>query len=418
MNRKIFIGAGISVFLILIIVVVLLLREDRSGSEHWREKLDDPFRSGKEGFRSPRDIERLFAEGATPEAQLAAYKSWTRYPSASQPLFKEMKDLTDPWNISNIPMPVLANPSLRTEAAMTQFIERLRAQGKSNEEIGQMIKKEAAGSPTYLFRTNRHTITEGETFTAVLELKSPNGGNLPYTVLSAEMEGDAHTKYAGLGSVQSTPEGDAFKFSWKAPSSDKKYWGSLTMKVRVKAAGIPEDTILHQTVYSSPVVPARFTGQFSESLSDGSLIISAGIDVLQECRFSLQANLFSLENNEPTHWVAVEKILKPGRQTVDFLFYGKIFRDFGHEGKFELRDVRGTCENMPFPAGWLGDPARLKDIENAPAKEEPPLLYIPYTPAKYATRPYRLDEFTDKEWTSPEKERRLRELEEQVGVRK
>lgn len=418
MNRRLLIFAGIGAVLVLIILVILLVREDRSGGERWREKLDDPFRSGKEGFRSPRDIEKLFAEGATPEATLAAYKSWTRYPSGSQPLFKEMKDLTDPWRIDNIPMPVLANASLRTEAAMSEFIDRLRSQGKSNEEIGQLIKKEAAGSPTYLFKTNRHTITESETFTALLELKSPNGGNLPFTVLSAEMEGDAHTKNAGLGSVQSAPEGEGIKFSWKAPSADKKYWGTLTLKVRVKAAGVPEDAVLHQSVYSSPVPPARFTGQFAENLTDGSLAISAGIDVLQECRFSVQANLYSLETNEPTHWVAVEKILKPGKQNIDFLFYGKIFRDFGHEGKFELRDIRGTCENMPFPPSWLGDPARLKDIENAPAKDEPPLLYVPFTSAKYTTRAYRLDEFTDKEWTSPEKERRIRELEDQAGVRR
>ena len=49
----------------------------------------------------------------------------------------------------------------------------------------------------------------------------------------------------------------------------------------------------------------------------------------------------------------------------NIFFFGKIFRDGGYSGRFELRDLRGTCQNMPFPPSWLNDPARLKDIEKA-----------------------------------------------------
>ena len=99
---------------------------------------------------------------------------------------------------------------------------------------------------------------------------------------------------------------------------------------------------------------------------------------------------------------------------VPFTFFGKIFRDGGYSGKFQMRDLRGTCENMPFPAKWLGDPTKLAQITNAPPLEEPPIMYIPYNDYRYTTRPYNADEFSASEYTSPEKAKRLQELEEAV----
>ncbi len=102
--------------------------------------------------------------------------------------------------------------------------------------------------------------------------------------------------------------------------------------------------------------------------------------------------------------------MRPGRQVATLEFYGKIFHDGGHEGRFQLRDIRGTCENLPFPPSWLGDPSKIEAIQNAEPKNEPLVLYIPYSNARYTTREYSLDQFTDQEWISPDKERRLQQL--------
>ncbi|MCB1320033.1 MAG: hypothetical protein KDK34_07260, partial [Leptospiraceae bacterium] len=201
-----------------------------------------------------------------------------------------------------------------------------------------------------------------------------------------------------------------YLFTWKAPSADKKYWGSLTLEVRARVPGIEDEVTLTQGFYSSPIAPARFTGNASERLEKGSLLIDVELDVERECRYSLHANLYSVIDDQPTHWASVDEILKPGRQVVSFKFFGKVFHDGGYEGKFQLRDLRGTCENLPFPASWIGDPTKIKAIEQAPPVDEPLLLYVPYTDFTYTTRSYRLSDFSEDEWSSDEKNRRLDRL--------
>jgi hypothetical protein len=52
-------------------------------------------------------------------------------------------------------------------------------------------------------------------------------------------------------------------------------------------------------------------------------------------------------------------------------------------------------------------------VVNAKPLEEPLLYYIPYTSLTYTTkREYGFKDFSRAEWSSPDKEARLRELEE------
>lgn len=416
MKRKgIWILAAIAVALAAVIIVLLISSDEGGrffageGEEDFAQQL---FRDTAEGFLSPRELERMMSEGPSAQAIYEHYRAYSQYPPHSRPLNGQMKDLLDPWKVRNVPLPIIDDPQFRTEAAFRQWIEAERARGKSDAEIEAEIKRRGENLPRFEFDLTRAVITENEGLEANLRVLDSSGGALSgTTVLGAEILSDVSTGLRALGSGDVSANGEGqYRISWKPPSADKLYWGSLTLQVRLRAPGLQNEARIEQVFFSSPTAPARFTGQFSERLEGGSLFIDIGLDVQRECRYSIHGNLFSVAEDAPTHWAAAEVTLRPGRQVATLEFYGKIFHDGGHEGRFQLRDIRGTCENLPFPPSWLGDPSKIEAIQNAEPKNEPLVLYIPYSNARYTTREYSLDQFTDQEWISPDKERRLQQL--------
>ncbi|GAB4443074.1 MAG: hypothetical protein OHK0011_25440 [Turneriella sp.] len=378
-------------------------------------------RGGGEGFATPAELERLLNRDPSPRAVLEAYRAYAQYPDFSRPLDKTMVDLTDPWRISDEPLPLIDDPRVRNESALRARIEELKAAGKSDEEISKDLQKYYEGLPRYQFSANRHTLTPGDELVVTLRVFDAGGAKLEYTVTDAVIMGDPMMTRSVLGSPEYNDSGfspDAVAgdgtttFSWKIPGEDRKYWGNLKLNVGLRVRGTKEPVVVSHGFYGSPLSPAFFTGQFHERLENGSLVIDAFLDVKRECKFVLQANLYSARG-EPTHWATVNTVLEPGIHAVPFVFFGKIFHDMGIDGRFTVRDLRGTCENLPFPARWLNDPARIDAVVNAKPLEEPLLYYIPYTSLTYTTqREYTFKDFSNTEWNSPEKEARLRQLED------
>jgi hypothetical protein len=412
----------IAALLVLPLAVLLLLTFSRHSGGLPRSAYERIVtRGGGEGFVTPAELERLLNRDPSPRAALEAYRVYAQYPDFSRPLDKTMVDLIDPWKIQDEPLPIIADPALRSESAMKQRIEELRASGKSEDEIRSQLQKYYEGLPRYQFAANRHTLTPGDELVVTLRVFDPGGAKLEYAVTEAIIVGDPMMTRSVLGSPEYNDSGfspDAVAgdgittFSWKIPGDDKKYWGNLKMNVALRVRGARESVAVSHSFYGSPLVPAVFLPQFNERLENGSLVIDAFLDVKRECKFVLQANLHSARG-EPTHWATVNTVLEPGVHAVPFVFFGKIFHDMGVDGRFTLRDLRGTCENLPFPARWLNDPARMDAVVNAKPLEEPLLYYIPYTSLTYTTkREYSFKDFSRAEWSSPDKEARLRELEE------
>lgn len=378
-------------------------------------------RGGGEGFATPAELERLLNKNPSPQALLEAYRVYAQYPHFSQPLDKKMVDLLDPWKISDEPLPLIDDPALRDETSLRRRIDELKAAGKSEEAIRKDLEKYYEGLPRYQFSANRHTLTPGDELVVTLRLFDALGAKLDYTVTEAVILGDPLMTRSVLGSAEYNDSGfspdvaagdGTTTFSWKIPGDDRKYWGNLKMIVTLRARGAKEPIEISHAFFGSPLAPAVFTRQFNERLENGSLIVEAFVDVKRECKFVLQANLYSARG-EPTHWVTVNTILSPGLHPVPFVFFGKIFHDMGIDGRFTVRDLRGTCENLPFPARWLNDPARVDAVVNAKPLEEPLLYYIPYTSMTYTTqREYTFKDFSRAEYSSAEKDARLRELED------
>ena len=99
-------------------------------------------------------------------------------------------------------------------------------------------------------------------------------------------------------------------------------------------------------------------------------------------------------------------------KTVSFTFFGKIFRDYGHQGTFRLQDLKGQCENLAYPPEWFMDSQTyaaelLEFSNNPPATREPGRIYFAYDQLTYTTRRYPNSAFSDREWTSQERQTKL-----------
>ncbi len=419
---KFIILLGVLIFVLLGALVFLLIKEPEKTEQEFtlRKKMPFEFFEDKPLFLTPEQIDRIIQErGLSDEVLLEIYKDYYRYPHFSRPLDKNMIDLTNPWFVKSNPLPIILNPRLKNETNLKQLIDELQKQGKSEEEIQDILEQEFKNYPLFLFQLNRHTLTYGDTLIGTLKITDNKGNILEYTILEAGIYSDRYFGNIRLGTpeyndagIQPDKEKDQiYTFSWKIPSQDKKYWGNLTLKVKVKIDVTGKEVEIEEGFYSSPFIIAEFLEQFEEELKDGHLIINAYLDVKKECEYHLQANLFSIDFDEPTHWVTYKKILKPGIQKIPFIFWGKIFRDKGIEGRFELRDLRGYCENLPFPASWFEDPSKMDQIVNAKPKEEPLFFYIPYTSITYKTKNYyKLSDFSNQEWDSEEKREKLGSL--------
>lgn len=407
-NKKLVIALAIVIFLIVIIIFWINYKKKDKKEESIREKIPFEFFEDKPKFLTPEQIEQVLNEyGTTDEVLNQIYKDYAKYPYDSRPLDKKMVDLINPWKVEFTPLPMIFNPDLKTENNFKDFLKKLKEEGKSEEEIKDIIEKEFKEYPSFVFQINKHTITIGDTLIATLKIMDPKGNLLNYDLLEAGIYSDKYygktriaiPEYNDAGIEPDDKKDGIFTFSWKIPSQENKYWGNLTIKARIRIEKLSKEVELEQSFYSSPFNIAEFINQFEEELKDGHLYITAFLDVKKECEYHIQANLYSIDFDEPTHWVYFKGILKPGIQKVQFRFWGKIFKEKGVEGHFELKDLRGYCENLPFPPSWFGDPTKIDAIVNAKPKDEPLFYYLPYTNISYKTkRYYKLSEFSEQEW--------------------
>jgi hypothetical protein len=340
---------------------------------------------------------------------IALYASYAQYPPESRPLDSSNWDLLHPWLTENSAVSLVPMQTLR------QF-EALKSSGLEEEEISQRVTI-PSNLPTYQFDINK-TILAGtqDQITAQLKVTSSDGSTpLGPHVIKAELIGDDYFGSPSLGSVPFSCDGPSCSFQWQAPSTDKKYWGSLELQVTLTVEGTDDEYVARQSFYSSPMVAGTFTGNFSEHLVNGSLVIDAGVDVQMRMVCFVSGNLYSADRETPVQFVQRRMIVDPSMKTISFTFFGKIFRDYGQEGTFRLQDLKAQCENLPYPPEWFMDSlAHHVELQafresNQPAPE-PTRIYFAYATDSYLTRRYAANDFSDEEWQSPAKTRKIEAL--------
>lgn len=98
-------------------------------------------------------------------------------------------------------------------------------------------------------------------------------------------------------------------------------------------------------LYSNPA--AHLTGRYRDELREGSLVVSAEVDVTRAGRFHLAATLYSMAG-EPVGTAQAAAELEPGRRWIELSFYGLMFHDRQVAGPFRLGTVSlATTGGMP-----------------------------------------------------------------------
>lgn len=348
---------------------------------------------------------------ASPQGSLAIYKDFTKYPPDSRPLNTSNWDLLHPWLPESLPLPMIPRQIARQ-------MGELRASGLPEDEVWRSVAMPPL--PRYQFDMNK-TILAGtqDVLRASLTVTPPPGAEAPVRIhiTQAELIGDEAFGPPHLGTVPFTCKNDqpVCAFEWKAPAAQTKYWGTLELVVTVSVEGSTDDFVIHQPFYSSPMVAGKFTGAFQERINNGSLVIQAGVQVQKRMACFVSANLYSVGKEVPTHHAERRMIVDPSMKTIDLTFFGKIFRDFGHEGVFRLQDLKAQCENLAYPPEWFMDSAahqaELQAFQaNPPTTREPGRIYFAYNNFTYTTRSYTGIVFSDQEWQSPEQIRKLEAL--------
>ncbi len=127
-------------------------------------------------------------------------------------------------------------------------------------------------------------------------------------------------------------------------------------------------------LYSNPA--AHLTGRYRDELRDGSLAVSAEVDVTRAGRFHLAATLYSMAG-EPVGTAQAASELEPGRRWIELSFYGLMFHDRKAAGPFRLGTVSlATTGGMPNALNDL--------VENA-----------------HVTRAWRIEEMTSRPFGNP-----------------
>lgn len=326
-------------------------------------------------------------KGASNNTAIEMYEEWAQYPPDSRPLNENQWDIIEPHIIPAAPRRLIAKKS-GNEFHASDYECSLQAQ--------------------------RHTVTEGQ-----IQLLT-----LLCTTLPGEQRDIAPALVVpdikSIKLILNTPKGAreiqqslAFNdrgFDGDEIANDRMYtlafspdeaeWGEFEVSVQFYIAeeNVPEKYELRTTFISSPRAPAVFSGDISDRLENGSLVVDVELDVEKPGRYRIFGNLTSADR-----YIAYSKqdvLLGTGKQKVSLLFFGKIFHDMAAEdGTFKVVDIRGH---------------RLNLAEKLSEQMEPEIEAIPPIVGAFETQIYQLAQFSKVAWDSPEKRQRLQDLQSET----
>ncbi len=394
MKKKYIIGTGV-ITLILSIVVLRMLNS--AVSTGLSDGKIDP-------FQNPADlpIQTLSGDMTREDKHLVfqTYKDFMVYPPDSRPLLPEYRDIINHQVIPMIfrRMRVIDQNDYRRQTESDYFCRLQPVVYYITEGMPVMATVECTKdqrNPSERDKRSRLRISE----------VSINGNTpskqwqIPSSMITFNDEGK---------DGDSTADDRIYTVRYMPVRSD---WGNmvLTAKLKIEDEASGAEYTMIETVFSSPVAPARFNGQFHEQLRDGSLIVEAEVDVSMEGWYNLYANLQGSDGE----WISVSNFngkLRSGRQLVPFLFFGKIFHDREAQAPYKLTGLRGERNNQVINRDIMsqGPEAVFKAMKTAKSVD-PDRQLVPVFEGPYITRKYEVSEFSDKEFDSQAKRERLQQ---------
>jgi hypothetical protein len=265
------------------------------------------------------------------------------------------------------------------------------------------MSEKPGGETTYHFDADRAHVSYGEAITSWIEVWK-NGdatARVPITVEDAWVMADVGPKTGRLVKLSYHDDGQ----DGDEVAGDGRYTNRL---VPSSLAQLKQATQVHlsATVSCCDGVRRMFVREFtyaprrvveivgmSDAVRAGSLVVTLDVNVVERGTYDFEANLMSGDGARPIGYSQMNYTLAPGRQTVDLVFFGRMFGETGVDGPYLVRDVRGLL------LGLDGDEHN-----------------IPFTyDGTYLTKAWRRADFSPAEWDAPEKRDKIAAIERLIA---
>ncbi len=316
---------------------------------------------------------RLTAE----PTELERYREWARYPPDSRPLNAGQVDLINPYSSERPAVPVQGSSNQCTmvpESAVSCGPSPFHVYLSCKNERGEVVQIDSVKFRTY--------IQDGQK-----------------TVPASQ------AAYAGDTGTNGDRAADGIHTFVVRPGA--KDWGDMFLEADFRVQGRRHNQRAHW--FSTPHNVAEFVSGLREQARGGHLVVFVPVRVLKPGYFVIEANLFQA-GGRPVATASYEGDLKAGQQSVELRFFGKVIRDSGRNGPYVVRGLRGMRNNSPVTPSMV----RQNIEQGVPLKpreqKEPWQEFMKPFPGELRTASYRADVFSPAEWTSPEKENRIRFL--------
>ena len=240
---------------------------------------------------------------------------------------------------------------------------------------------------SFLFTADRFFVNGNEPLTAILQAWRGSAPVVP-EVVAASMRVVEPNLGPGAPVAFGVADGIASATIVPAQLIEAEHAVVMAFEVTFTVDDVTQTSSFNFQFTPPNSVPARFVDRMQASVVDGSLVVSAGIEVIRPGYYIIDANLWAAE--EPVAWTRFKGQLTMGQTTVALRFFGKAIRDRDISGPYRLGEVRG---------------ARFEE------GREPDMDHIPTIAFTGSTPAYDVTTFSDAEWTSPAKQRKIEALE-------
>lgn len=343
-----------------------------------------------------------------PEEELEAYKLWAKYPPTSRPLHEGQLDLLKPFKLPRTPIRVIAK----------------KAEGCSApDSTGKVVcekKAELAEISCKLQPQNSHSFGTGDFHIFLHCISLKDNSKVEVSNIKARVFRQFNRKtYNSLPPIGFGDNGDhgdqtagdkIYTFLVRPGTND---WGPMYIETKFNVMGI--DHVQQIDWFSTPHIVGNISGGVRDNIRDGHLVIDVPVNIKKAGYYEFRANLQELSGEKRmVASASVKKRLKKGPQVVELQFWGKVINDSEIDGPYLVRNIRGFRDNGVMPADELKQYVMKGEIPEPRETTEPAQEYM--KPADdHKTQGYKSDQFTDQEWESEEKSKRINYLQSKVN---
>ena len=402
-QKKILIGLGVALVVVLAGILILLLRKP-SLSEVEQAELSSPKDPTMEHLGD--EDGGIWAVNEDPGQALERYKLWAQYPPDSRPLFGWQVDLIEPYNIKDMPLPVMIAPPSDCNTDVSGEL-KCNTPAKLAAIHCEMNPESVVSVGTKEHRSFLFCMDEKENRLPIEDLtvkvfRVPLDQKIP-TLPPIHIGDD--------GSGGDDKAGDhIYTITVRPGAAD---WGYMIVEAAYKVGGHQDQ---HATTwFSTPNVPAEFQQGITDHLSDGHLVVKVPVQVRRPGYYMIESNL--QEKNNPNRFLATatfEGQLAAGRQIVTLRFWGKLLRDQKVDGPYIVRELRGRRDNAPVTPDMIARAFEM-GLEIPSGEPKEPLYEYMQMAAPYETNDYDASSFSKEVWDSEDKQFRIKYFEELIA---